>query len=246
MEKTVCKPTIGILGARGSVQLPWVCIPTHYANQSYVEAISKNGGTPLLLPPVSDETIWLQMCSLCDGFLFPGGEDVDPRIYNQEPLPPLGAVNIKTDRFWQWVYQYAKKNSLPVLGICRGLQLINAASGGTLYQDISMMPGNHQLHAQKLDRSYLMHQIHIELGSTLEKILKTNTIQTNTMHHQCVDKPGKGFKIAAQTNDNVIEALESEDGKTLLVQWHPEELTETEPRMNLLFRHLINLAKKQY
>lgn len=245
MIETAFKPVIGILGARGSVQLPWISIPTHYVNQSYVEAIAKNGGTPLILPPVDDKAIWEKMCSLCDGFLFPGGEDVDPRMYNQEPLPYLGTVNIKTDQFWHWVYQYAKDHALPILGICRGLQLINAASGGTLYQDISMMSGTHQLHAQKMDRSYLMHQIHIEPDSILKRILKTDVVQTNTMHHQCVDKPGNGLKIAARAGDNVIEALESEGGKIILVQWHPEELTETEPRMNLLFQNLITLAKKE-
>lgn len=128
---------------------------------------------------------------------------------------------------------------MPVLGICRGMQLVNVARGGSLYQDISLMEGTRQMHTQRQNRDYPIHKVVIRSGSRLSKILGQEEIFTNTLHHQCVNGPGKDLLITAWTGDKVPEAMESLDGRVILVQWHPEELTKTVPEMNEIFKDLV-------
>ncbi|MFR7989382.1 MAG: gamma-glutamyl-gamma-aminobutyrate hydrolase family protein [Anaerovoracaceae bacterium] len=239
------KPRIGIVTALGKTKLPWVDIPTVCVHRKYIEAVEKNGGIPLLLSVTENPDVLASQCELCDGFLFPGGEDVDPRMYNQEPDPLLGSVNLHIDRFWAEIFAFASLRNLPVLGICRGMQLINAILGGTLCQDISYLSGRHLLHVQKQERDYLMHQVKLTEGSLLQEILGEAEIRTNTMHHQCVLKEGKDMYVSARSKDQIIEALENRDKHILLVQWHPEELLDSEPKMNQLFCWLITVAAKK-
>lgn len=243
-EQRKQKPKIGIVGAWGKTRLPWIEIPTVCVHRSYVEAIERNGGIPIILSPTENEDVLTAQCQMCDGFLFPGGEDVDPIIYGQEPDPLLGSVNLKLDRFWAEVFAFASSRSLPILGICRGMQLINALSGGTLCQDISRLPGSHLLHAQKQERDYLMHQVDLTEGSLLREILGEAELRTNTMHHQCVDVAGTDLHVSARSKDQIVEGLENREKGILLVQWHPEELLDSEPRMNRLFQYLIETAEK--
>ena len=133
---------------------------------------------------------------------------------------------------------------MPVLGICRGLQLVNVAFGGSLYQDLSYMNPDHMLHSQKQNRDYLIHQVTIDADSHLASILGKEPVYTNTLHHQCVKEPGKGLKITAHTADGIPEAMETANGQFILVQWHPEELQNSEPRLRGLFKDLIEKAGK--
>lgn len=233
------KAIIGVLGAQGTVQSAGISVKTAYANEAYCQAISRAGAIPLILPVTDDQEQATYMFRLCSGFLFPGGEDVDPRFYNEAPHPLLGTVNQITDRFWLWALSYAQEYSLPILGICRGMQLINVALGGSLYQDLSAREQSSQLHLQKQGRDYLMHKVLINKNSKLSRILGAEQIYTNTMHHQCVKDLGDGLAISAQTEDGLVEALENSDSSIILVQWHPEELLDSEPRMRKLFVDLI-------
>lgn len=236
------KPVIGILGALGIVQTPGAAVKSAHANDAYCQAVIRAGGVPAILPVTDKEDVSNVMFSLCDGFLFPGGEDVDPRFYREAPHPLLGTVNQTTDRFWIDALNYAGENHLPVMGICRGMQLVNVALGGSLYQDMSERDQMSYLHAQHQGRDYLMHQVTIKGGSRLLDILGCEELYTNTMHHQCVKGIGVGLKISALTGDGVVEAMETEDGSILLVQWHPEELQESDSRMEQLFNDLIKRA----
>lgn len=237
------KPIIGVLGAGLVNNSSFVPVPVHYCNQAYCKAVEQAGGIPLLLPVLNEISDVDAILSMCRGLLVPGGLDVDPRLYQEDPSPLLGTIDEQTDRFWIHAVQTAMRSGMPVLGICRGLQLVNVALGGTLYQDLSMKNPDHMLHTQRQNRDYLMHQVAIEPDSRLADLLKTTALYTNTMHHQCVKDPGDGLRITARTRDGIPEAMENADGSVMLVQWHPEELCASEPRMQALFRDLVKRAQ---
>ena len=238
------KPIIGILSSRADIPIPnGQSITVEYINKVYCEAIMRAGGIPILLPVTSDPDAAEQMFSLCSGMLFPGGVDVDPKFYGEAPDPLIGTIDCVMDRFWLQALEFVRAHKIPVLGICRGLQLVNVGMGGSLYQDLSRRGGPSYLHNQKQNRDYLMHEVTIEPGSRLGQVLGEEPVYTNTIHHQCVKAAGKGLKLVAQTGDGVPEALESEDGQIMLVQWHPEALLDAEPRMRRLFEDLIERSR---
>lgn len=236
------KPFIAVLGSHSTSTGGPVPVITDYANHAYCAAVEQAGGTPLLLPVPIEPTDMDPVLDLCQGLLVPGGLDVDPRFYHEDPIPQLGTLDDSMDRFWIHAANYALEKGIPVLGICRGLQLVNVAFGGSLYQDLSLMNPQHFLHTQKQNRDYLMHQVNIDADSRLCELLGTTNIYTNTMHHQCVKEPGRGLRITARTRDGIPEAMETADGQFILVQWHPEELTTSEPRMRSLFNDLVKRA----
>lgn len=238
------KPIIAVLGARLTLRDRPIPVTVDYANHAYCAAVEQAGGIPLLLPVPENPEELDSVLALCQGLLLPGGFDVDPRFYHEEPTPFLGTLDEVMDRFWIHAAEYALERGLPVLGICRGLQLANVAFKGSLYQDLSLKNPEHFLHVQKQSRDYLMHRVTIEPNSRLAEILGTACIYTNTMHHQCVKEPGRGLRITAYTGDGIPEALETEDGQFILVQWHPEELLACEPRMKNLFTDLVNRSAK--
>lgn len=238
------RPIIGILSSRSDIPLPGgQNLSIEYASVAYCRAVVRGGGIPLLLPVTPEPDLAESMLALCDGILFQGGFDVDPRFYGEAPDPMLGTVDSTMDRFWLQALEFALAHRLPVLGICRGMQLVNVGLGGSLYQDLSRRGVPSYLHSQKQGRDYLMHEVKLVQGSRLSAVLGEEPVYTNTIHHQCVKEPGKGLKQVAQTDDGVPEALESEDGQIMLVQWHPEALLETEPRMRRLFEDLIARCK---
>lgn len=238
------KPIIGILSSRSDIPLPGgQILPIEYASVAYCRAVVRGGGTPILLPVTPEEDLAEQMFAQCDGILFPGGFDVDPRFYKEAPDPMIGTIDSTMDRFWFQALDFAVVNKVPLLGICRGMQLVNVGLGGSLYQDLARRGVPSYLHSQRQRRDYLMHEVRIEPGSRLSRVLGEERIYTNTMHHQCVKELGRGLKLVAQTDDGVPEALESEDGQIMLVQWHPEALLETEPKMRRLFEDLISRCK---
>lgn len=238
------RPIIGILSSRSDIPLPGgPNLSIEYASVAYCRSVVRGGGTPILLPVTPEPELAEQMFAQCDGVLFPGGIDVDPRFYGEAPDPMLGTVDSTMDRFWLQALDFALDHKLPLLGICRGMQLVNVGLGGSLYQDLVRRGVPSYLHSQKQSRDYLMHQVKLTPGSRLSAVLGEESVYTNTMHHQCVKEPGKGLKRVAQTDDGVPEALESEDGQIMLVQWHPEALLETEPRMCRLFEDLIERCR---
>lgn len=237
------KPIIGVLGNTASSDAPFANkILKDCVNKAYTDAVEKNGGIPMILPATGDVENTQALLALCDGILLPGGEDVDPKYYGQPLHRLIGAIRPEIDAFYMICVEYGFAHNLPMLGICRGMQFLNIARGGTLYQDLSLRKEESNLHGQKYDRSYPVHKVLIEEGSGLAEILGTCEICTNTMHHQAVDRLGEGYVLTAQAEDGVVEAFETLDKQVIAVQWHPEELTKTVPEMNGLFVDLVKKA----
>ena len=242
------KPVIGILGniMRTKNALSDEMVARNFTNDVCVRAVVENGGVPLIVPFVrggGEESVGMeQVFALCDGMLFPGGWDVDPVFYGEEPHEKLGTVHHKLDAFWLSAAKYAREHGLAMLGICRGTQLLNVAWGGSLYQDMSEREVPSIEHTQRALRSAVTHKVRVEPGTRLASILGAESIMTNSMHHQAVKAVGAGLIVSAHAEDETIEAIESPDGQLLAVQWHPEDLIDTVPLMNRLFQDLVSRA----
>lgn len=234
------KPVIGIVsGTIIGPSGPYLEMERTYVNTTYVDAILRNGGLPILIPSSTLLKDGTDALEVCDGLLFPGGEDADPALYGEDPLPVIGAFRRDLDDAALIAGRWAIEQGRPLLGICKGLQILNIMKGGSLYQDISLQEGSYVQHVQKYSRSILSHNVQIVEGSRLAAILGTGTHRTNSMHHQAVKRLGDGLRIAARAADGVVEAIESDDGLIVAVQWHPEDLIDTAPEMNKLFADLV-------
>lgn len=236
------KPVIGILGSTCIRNSIGGTVASAFVNEAYCRGIILNGGIPFIIPSMIKREDLPRLIDMCDGLLFPGGDDVDPHLYGEEIHMLCGVVNRQEDELWIEAEHIAENRNLPVLGICRGMQLVNVARGGSLYQDLSEFRCEHLLHKQQQERDYLIHEVSIREDSLLGKVLGTERIFTNTMHHQCVKKAAEDLIVSACTSDSIPEAMESKDGRIILVQWHPEELLFSEPRMNKLFGWLVDKA----
>jgi putative glutamine amidotransferase len=240
------KPIIGILGNTFMTEPgAFVSAEKEYVNMGYIRGINRNGGIAVLLPTDTLLTDAASAMHIIDGRLIPGGEDVDPDYYGEEPLPKCGEIRPEIDAAWKNAYSYGREHRLPMLGICKGIQFINVMEGGTLYQDLDYMPGAHLKHQQRYSRTYLTHYVEIEKDSRLFQILGRPELRTNTMHHQAVKDPGRGLRIVGRARDGVIEALEDEEGLIEAVQWHPESLFDSNPVMNQLFADLVKRAERK-
>lgn len=212
----------------------------------YVRAIVAAGGTPVILPVVAEPPCIEQMVHSIDALLLSGGYDVAPSFFGKEPLPGLEVTCPLRDRFEIALLQQAVKRKIPVFGICRGLQLINVALGGTLHQDIpSLLPGAVQ-HYQKSAPDEVSHTVKIKSKTLLEAILGKNELLTNTLHHQAIDKLAPGLIASAHTTDGLVEAFEWKKELFLIaVQWHPELLLTTYPIMQKLFDAFVSAARQK-
>jgi putative glutamine amidotransferase len=187
----------------------------------YAEAVVKAGGLPFFIGNLSPELAEAYL-EQADGVLFSGGVDVDPFHFGQTPHPQLGFIDEARDLFELALYKAAKHKVIPVLGICRGIQLINVAEGGTLHQHLPALPEMIQ-HSQVNSDGSLFHEMRLDSSSLLAKAYGTITIRTDSYHHQGIDKVGKELKAIAWTQDGLVEGVEG-IGKTFVlgVQWHPE------------------------
>ena len=192
---------------------------------TYVNAIKKAGGVPLVIPMTTDEKQLEAVLNVIDALVMTGGEDVDPlKYFGEQPHPNLGTVVPYRDEFDYKLIRMAVAKGIPVLGICRGEQMLNVAFGGTLIQDIpTQVKGTYVKHSQKAPRNYATHTITIEKGSKLNQILGVTEINVNSYHHQAVKDVAPGFKATAYSKDGVIEAIEMiGNPKVMGVQFHPE------------------------
>ena len=192
--------------------------------EGYYQSILKAGGTPFIIPSYDDIHALINTLDHLDGLLLTGGADINPLYLGEEPIKELHSINPRRDRQELLLTKLAADRQIPILGICRGIQTMNAAFGGTLYQDIHMqMEGTRIKHDQDLERSYASHTVAIEPDSLLHQLFGTDTIAVNSFHHQAVKEVATGFRVCARSIDGVIEAMESTEYKSMLgVQWHPE------------------------
>ncbi len=219
--------------------------PNYGLNQAYSHSLSAAGAAPVLIPLDLPQDSLFTILSRVDGLLFTGGGDIGPQLYGGSRHPQVSGIDPDRDRTELLLYQAARQNDLPFFGICRGLQLVNVAQGGTLYEHII------DQHPDALDHSHnsehgrdrLAHQLRLTAGSNLERILGQSTLEVNSLHHQGIRKLGAGLRATAYAPDGLIEGIELENHDFgLAVQWHPEEL-QAHASMRSLFENFVCAAQ---
>lgn len=211
--------------------------------RAYVTAIIEAGGAPILIPPDLPEDGWRPLLSRLDGVLFSGGADIGLGHFNGEPHPAV-EVEPSRDALELPLLRAAVDADKPLLGICRGFQVMNVALGGTLYTHIlDQLPNAIQHNWHKLQpRDYLAHPVRVEEGTRLAQILGTPVLQVNSLHHQGVKDLAPGLNVTAHAPDGLVEGIELPDRKfALAVQWHPEWMLEHSEMQNL-FREFVRTA----
>jgi len=226
------RPRIGILTGLGN----WEQRERFFVKCSYVQAIWAAGGLPLLIPPTDDVAAYLE---IIDGLLLPGGVDLDPSLYGEEPRLGIERIEPRWDRGEQALLAAALEAKLPLFGICRGMQALVVAMGGKLYQDLAQT-GTELAHRQSAPPQDPWHQIRIGEGSLLSSLLG-DECRVNSFHHQGAKKV-VGLTPIAWSPDNLVEAVVGE-GFVLGVQWHPELMIGQHPEQFKLFQGFVEAAR---
>lgn len=195
--------------------------------EGYYQSVLKAGGIPLIIPPFQETDRLCQMLDTIDGIIFSGGGDINPLFFGEEPIKELHSITPERDRQELLLARLAYDRQIPMLGICKGIQTINLALGGTVYQDIhTQMEGTRIKHSQDQDRRYPSHSVRLMPGSIMQRIFGSTTITVNSFHHQACKEAAPCLNATAISPDGVIEAIESNELKSVLgVQWHPETYT---------------------
>jgi len=215
----------------------------YYVLTANIHAVAEAGGVPVLIPNAGDEDKLAAALDLVDGLYLPGGNDVDPHLYGEEPLRGMGEFDPDWDALDVTAAKMALERGLPILAICRGVQVLNVAAGGTLYQDIpSQIPGSLK-HRQEGPRWAASHGIRLEPDSRLARLFGTTSLRVNSFHHQAVKNVAPGFRATAKAPDGVVEAIERVEGPFVVgVQWHPELMVSRDPTHRVLFSAFVEAA----
>jgi len=217
---------------------------TTWLHDSYYRAVEKVGGTPILLPPLYPGPAMERLLPVLDGLLLSGGGDVDPCYFGEEPLPNTGLITPDRDLFEITLTRRALAKGIPIFGICRGMQVLNIAAGGDIYQDLALSGEVSRVkHCQSAPRWHPTHEIIIRSESLTADILESRQIRVNSFHHQILRKLAPGLKATAWARDGVIEAVEGTgQGFVLGVQFHPESMCCRQPVFLNLFEALNRAA----
>lgn len=216
-----------------------------YVNEDYIAAIIQNGGVPILLPVNEKEDVLKQQVSLLDGLILSGGSDISPLEYGEEPDVLLGEIIPERDYSDMKILQFAIEKKIPILGICRGLQLLNVYHGGTLYQDNRYHHQEVYKHWQGHGPDIATHHVSLEKDSILYHAYQKENICVNSFHHQSIKKLGDGLKKIAKSKDGIIEGIESTYYPFMVgTQWHPEMLFRKDEGANALFKLFLTEASK--
>ena len=229
------RPVIGITGNFNEGQLKLL--------PGYFRSIEAAGGTPVVIPPRrKPDASLISLIDRIDGLLLSGGADINPILMGEDPVPALHGINNERDAFELALTRLAYNRQVPMLGICRGIQVLAAALGGTVMQDIATAMPHSTLvkHSQDADRGVATHFVTAEADSVVGRLLGTR-FAVNSFHHQAVGEPGPHFRVTARSTDGVVEAIESTDMKSIIgVQWHPECFwPEGDSCMMPLFEHFV-------
>ncbi|MBP5421517.1 MAG: gamma-glutamyl-gamma-aminobutyrate hydrolase family protein [Paludibacteraceae bacterium] len=231
------KPIIGVMPLWDDEKNSMWMLP------GYFEGISQAGGVPIMLPLSVDKDGLDQLIEMCDGFLFSGGHDVSPEIYNEKPLDNLVSSCIRRDEMEAYILKKAIEIDKPIFGICRGIQFINAALGGSLYQDLPTQHKSEVEHHQTPPYDISVHKVKIVKDSPLYKCLNTELLEVNSYHHQAVREVAPVLKTMALSEDGLIEALYKPDNKFLwAVQWHPEFSYKTDEKSRMIFKKFVDAS----
>lgn len=200
---------------------------TMHVSYDNIDSITAAGGIPFVLPNLVEEAQITQIAEHLDGLLLTGGGDIDPTLFGEEPHKNLGVINPERDIFEVSLIKKMMTARKPVLGICRGCQILNIAAGGDMYQDIYTQISNELFqHSQRAPRWYASHYVNVEEGSLLANVVGQTRFKINSFHHQTVREMAPGFVVIGRANDGVIEAFESKQHPFVMgVQWHPECMT---------------------
>jgi putative glutamine amidotransferase len=215
-------------------------------NEVYIRAVARGGGAPLIIPPTLSETALESIFSRLDGVLFSGGGDVETSRYHGIDHPRVYGVDPERDRVEIYLVEQAARRGLPFLGICRGIQVINVALGGTLYTHIHDQHPDALRHDwyPNIPRDHLAHPVKVQESSSLYRILGKTTVETNSLHHQAIHQSAPRLTAVAWAPDGIIEAVELSDHPFGLgVQWHPENL-QAYPEMRALFQALVAASRQ--
>ncbi len=238
------KPIIGVVPLWDDDRASIWMIP------GYMDLIRESGGVPIILPLTIDSTDLMQVCQMCDGFLLTGGHDVDPAIYGEIACDRCGVANRERDLLEHEIFNYAMQYDIPLLGVCRGIQFINAICGGTLYQDLPtehLSVGdsgyiNHQMDAP-YDRPW--HRVNIISETPLSTMVKRESLMVNSYHHQAIKSLAPSLCAMALSDDGLVEAIYHPNKRFIqAVQWHPELNYQCEDSSRLLMRIFCEECQK--
>lgn len=212
-------------------------VPIYCNNQTYVHAVEDAGGMPILIPLLNDLGGLDSLLPRLDGLLLPGGVDVHPSWYGEEPHARLGYVEPRLDALEFALVRWALREDMPVLGICRGLQVLNVALGGSLYQDLDSQHASGIQHlSEGVMRTQVVHRVNVDAGSRMAEVLGTCEFGVNSLHHQAIKVVGKGVRVSGRAEDGVAELLEVPEYRFVMaVQCHAEEIYRDEPVCTRLF-----------
>ena len=223
--------------------------PRFGQKQSYAHAVARAGAAPLLIPLLAGEALLRALYDKVDGLLLPGGVDIHPRHYGEEIHAKCGAISEIRDQVELALIRWAVADHKPLLAICRGIQVLNVALGGSLYQDIqAQVPqaGRHDCDASHA-RNQVAHDVAIAPDSRLAYLVGTDSLPVNSFHHQAVKGVAPGLIVAAHAPDGIIEAVEGEGRSLVLgVQWHPEDLAPDDRKAQRLFDALVEASRATY
>ena len=212
---------------------------------SYANAIEENGGLPLILPYVKTDAAVSKFVEICDGFVFTGGADVEPKRFGEPTHPACGEIRLMRDDLELRAAEHILKSKKPVLGICRGIQLINVALGGKLYQDIPSECPSEILHRQTQDKTEPSHSVNVIEGTPLHALVGKTRMAANSFHHQSISTLGEGLRVMALADDGIIEAVYSVGESYLRAyQWHPERIYQIDSDNTAIFKDFISAAAK--
>ena len=207
----------------------------------YMEGVARAGGLPLMLPLTDDAAALDQLSAMCDGFLLTGGHDVSPTLYGEQPLPECGDTSPQRDAMELGLLHRAMALDKPVLGICRGIQFVNAALGGTLWQDLPSQHPSEVCHRQSPPYDAPAHNVTLLPDTPLSRLLDADTLAVNSYHHQAIRDLAAPLEPIALAPDGLIEAV-WHPGRRFLwaVQWHPEFSFRSDAAARAVFRAFVS------
>lgn len=234
------KPVIGVIPLVDEERQSYWMLP------GYMKGIEQAGGIPVMLPLTSDEENLQQIAEEMDGFLCTGGQDVSPHLYEQKPSEKCGLCCKERDEMETILFRMVYKRDKPLLGICRGIQLINVAMGGTLYQDLPSEYPTDIEHHQSPPYNSPVHSVDIIEHSPLYELLKVRTLMVNSYHHQAIHMLAPKALAMAVSEDGLIEAVCIPEKKFIWgIQWHPEFSYQTDKNSRAIFSEFIRMAENK-